>query len=125
MGSSFAPNHIGMPIVPRDAKLDFLTKQGRTARNLVLDRWGRSTVRRSMARAGYPAWEMRWRLSAHRVRTATGAVSIRAGMSRSDGVAQVYEAGSDYVSGFGFVALPIEASSLGRIKSGMTWIRRG
>ena len=27
MGSSFAPNHVGMPIVPRDAKLDFLSKQ--------------------------------------------------------------------------------------------------
>ena len=34
MGSSFAPNHVGMPIVPRDAKLDFLSKQVRTSRNV-------------------------------------------------------------------------------------------
>jgi fatty acid desaturase len=34
MGASFAPNHVGMPIVPRDAKLDFLNKQVRTSRNV-------------------------------------------------------------------------------------------
>ena len=34
MGASFAPNHIGMPIVPRDAKLDFFSKQVRTSRNV-------------------------------------------------------------------------------------------
>ena len=38
MGSSFAPNHIGMPIVPREAKLDFFSKQVRTSRN-VSGRW--------------------------------------------------------------------------------------
>ena len=34
MGASFAPNHKGMPIVPRTVKLDFLTKQVRTSRNI-------------------------------------------------------------------------------------------
>ena len=39
MGASFAPNHIGMPIVPRDAKLDFLSKQVRTSRNVSGGWW--------------------------------------------------------------------------------------
>jgi len=34
MGFSFAPNHMGMPIVPADVKLDFLAKQVRTSRNI-------------------------------------------------------------------------------------------
>ncbi|MBA8817605.1 fatty acid desaturase [Microbacterium halimionae] len=34
MGAAFAPNHKGMPIVDRDAKLDFFTKQVRTSRNI-------------------------------------------------------------------------------------------
>lgn len=34
MGSSFAPNHKGMPIVRADEKLDFFTKQVRTSRNI-------------------------------------------------------------------------------------------
>jgi hypothetical protein len=34
--ASFAPNHVGMPIVPRDAKLDFLNKQGA---HLTQRRW--------------------------------------------------------------------------------------
>jgi fatty acid desaturase len=34
MGATFAPNHMGMPIVPADAKLDFLSKQVRTSRNI-------------------------------------------------------------------------------------------
>ncbi len=34
MGASFAPNHTGMPIIPRDLKLDFLAKQVRTSRNI-------------------------------------------------------------------------------------------
>ena len=34
MGASFAPNHIGMPIVPTTVKLDFLSKQVRTSRNI-------------------------------------------------------------------------------------------
>lgn len=34
MGASFAPNHKGMPIVARDAKLDFFSKQVRTSRNV-------------------------------------------------------------------------------------------
>ncbi|HEY9293609.1 MAG TPA: acyl-CoA desaturase [Microlunatus sp.] len=34
MGSSFAVNHKGMPIVPADVKLDFLTRQVRTSRNI-------------------------------------------------------------------------------------------
>ncbi|QGN33423.1 acyl-CoA desaturase [Microlunatus sp. Gsoil 973] len=34
MGSSFAVNHKGMPIVPSDVKLDFLSRQVRTSRNI-------------------------------------------------------------------------------------------
>jgi fatty acid desaturase len=34
MGSSFAPNHIGMPILPRDSKVDFLRRQVLTSRNI-------------------------------------------------------------------------------------------
>ncbi|GAA2013898.1 fatty acid desaturase family protein [Brevibacterium samyangense] len=34
MGASFAPNHKGMPIVDRAAKLDFFSKQVRTSRNI-------------------------------------------------------------------------------------------
>ncbi len=34
MGASFAPNHKGMPVIDRDAKLDFFTKQVRTSRNI-------------------------------------------------------------------------------------------
>lgn len=39
MGASFAPNHKGMPIVPRDAKLDFFSKQVRTSRNISGGWW--------------------------------------------------------------------------------------
>ena len=39
MGASFAPNHIGMPIVPREEKLDFLSKQVRTSRNVSGGWW--------------------------------------------------------------------------------------
>ena len=39
MGASFAPNHIGMPIVPRDVKLDFFSKQVRTSRNVSGGWW--------------------------------------------------------------------------------------
>jgi fatty acid desaturase len=35
MGCSFAPNHKGMPIVPRDAKLDFLRRQVLMSRNIT------------------------------------------------------------------------------------------
>jgi fatty acid desaturase len=35
MGASFAPNHVGMPFVSRDAKLDFLSKQVLTSRNIT------------------------------------------------------------------------------------------
>jgi len=34
MGASFAPNHKGMPIIPRDEKVDFLSKQVLTSRNI-------------------------------------------------------------------------------------------
>nr|WP_231980347.1 acyl-CoA desaturase [Tessaracoccus coleopterorum] len=34
MGSSFAPNHKGMPVIAKDAKLDFFSKQVRTSRNI-------------------------------------------------------------------------------------------
>lgn len=35
LGGSFAPNHKGMPIVPRDAKIDFLHRQVVTSRNVI------------------------------------------------------------------------------------------
>jgi fatty acid desaturase len=34
LGGSFAPNHIGMPIVPREAKLDYVSRQVRASRNV-------------------------------------------------------------------------------------------
>ncbi|GAA3210420.1 acyl-CoA desaturase [Microbacterium terregens] len=34
MGMAFAPNHKGMPLVPKDAKLDFLTRQVLMSRNV-------------------------------------------------------------------------------------------
>jgi fatty acid desaturase len=34
MGASFAVNHTGMPILPRDSKVDFLRKQVLTSRNI-------------------------------------------------------------------------------------------
>lgn len=39
MGASFAPNHKGMPIIDRDAKLDFFSKQVRTSRNISGGWW--------------------------------------------------------------------------------------
>lgn len=39
MGASFAPNHIGMPVVPADAKLGFLDKQVLTSRNISGGWW--------------------------------------------------------------------------------------
>ena len=39
MGASFAPNHKGMPIVSKHAKLDFFTKQVRTSRNVSGGWW--------------------------------------------------------------------------------------
>ena len=39
MGATFAPNHKGMPIVPADVKLDFLSKQVRTSRNITGGWW--------------------------------------------------------------------------------------
>ena len=34
LGAAFAPNHKGMPIVPRGARLDFLTRQVVMSRNI-------------------------------------------------------------------------------------------
>lgn len=34
MGAAFAPNHKGMPILPKDAKVDFLRRQVLTSRNI-------------------------------------------------------------------------------------------
>ena len=34
MGAAFAPNHKGMPLVPREAKLDFFSRQVLTSRNI-------------------------------------------------------------------------------------------
>jgi len=39
MGSSFAPNHIGMPLVSPRLKLDFLHRQVLTSRNISGGRW--------------------------------------------------------------------------------------
>lgn len=39
MGSTFAPNHKGMPIIAKDARLDFFTKQVRTSRNISGGWW--------------------------------------------------------------------------------------
>ena len=39
MGATFAPNHMGMPIVQPDVKLDFLSKQVRTSRNITGGFW--------------------------------------------------------------------------------------
>jgi len=39
MGSSFAPNHVAMPLVGRDEKLDFFSKQVRTSRNVAGGFW--------------------------------------------------------------------------------------
>lgn len=39
MGASFAPNHKGMPIVAKDARLDFFSKQVRTSRNIAGGWW--------------------------------------------------------------------------------------
>ncbi len=44
MGSSFAPNHKGMPIIAPDAKLDFFSKQVRTSRNISGGRWATSLM---------------------------------------------------------------------------------
>ena len=35
MGASFAPNHIGMPILPKESKVDFLRRQVLTSRNIT------------------------------------------------------------------------------------------
>ncbi len=39
MGASFAPNHKGMPILPHDSKLDFLSRQILTSRNITGGWW--------------------------------------------------------------------------------------
>jgi fatty acid desaturase len=39
MGATFAPNHKGMPVIARDAKLDFFSKQVRTSRNIAGGWW--------------------------------------------------------------------------------------
>jgi fatty acid desaturase len=39
MGLSFAPNHIGMPIVPPTTKIDFLRRQVLMSRNVTGGRW--------------------------------------------------------------------------------------
>jgi len=39
MGSTFAVNHTGMPIIPAEEKLDFFTKQVRTSRNISGGFW--------------------------------------------------------------------------------------
>ncbi|HEY0260463.1 MAG TPA: acyl-CoA desaturase [Lacisediminihabitans sp.] len=43
MGASFAPNHKGMPILPHDAKVDFLRRQVLTSRN-IRGNWSMDTL---------------------------------------------------------------------------------
>jgi len=39
MGASFAPNHKGMPLVPKDVRIDFLRRQVLMSRNIRGGRW--------------------------------------------------------------------------------------
>ncbi|GAA1920705.1 acyl-CoA desaturase [Nocardioides lentus] len=39
LGASFAPNHKGMPLVPKDSRIDFLSRQVLTSRNVRGGRW--------------------------------------------------------------------------------------
>ncbi|MCH6472573.1 fatty acid desaturase family protein [Sinomonas terrae] len=39
MGATFAPNHKGMPVIAREARLDFFSKQVRTSRNVTGGWW--------------------------------------------------------------------------------------
>ncbi|MFC0489377.1 fatty acid desaturase family protein [Sinomonas atrocyanea] len=39
MGATFAPNHKGMPVIAREARLDFFSKQVRTSRNISGGWW--------------------------------------------------------------------------------------
>ena len=39
MGASFAPNHKGMPLIPKDSRLDFLRRQVLTSRNIGGGKW--------------------------------------------------------------------------------------
>src|SRR5699024_191574 len=39
MGASFAPNHKGMPLVPRDTRINFLSRQFLTSRNIRGRQW--------------------------------------------------------------------------------------
>ena len=39
MGASFAPNHKGMPLVPKDSRIDFLRRQVLMSRNISGGRW--------------------------------------------------------------------------------------
>jgi fatty acid desaturase len=39
MGASFAPNHVGMPILPHESRVDFLRRQVLTSRNIVGGSW--------------------------------------------------------------------------------------
>ena len=52
MGATFAPNHKGMPLVPRGTRIDFLSRQVLTSRNIRGGRpwtgsWAASTCRSS------------------------------------------------------------------------------
>jgi fatty acid desaturase len=44
MGATFAPNHKGMPVIDRAAKMDFFSKQVRTSRNIVGGWWATSLL---------------------------------------------------------------------------------
>ncbi len=50
MGMAFAPNHKGMPLVPKDVKLDFLRRQVLMSRNIA----GQSRARHRHGRAQLP-----------------------------------------------------------------------
>jgi len=45
MGGSFAPNHKGMPMVPKDSRIDFFSRQVLTSRNVMArSRWGNEVL---------------------------------------------------------------------------------
>ncbi len=82
MGASFAPNHKGMPVIPKDSKVDFLQRQILTARNIrggrLID-WGMGGLNFQIEHHIFPACPAptstrsspSWRSSAPRSRSPT------------------------------------------------------
>ena len=45
MGASFAPNHKGMPMIPKESRIDFFSRQVLTSRNVMArSKWGNSVL---------------------------------------------------------------------------------